>query len=420
MFSRRTFVTSTAGSAFSIPLVSSLHTTAQSADDIEIQSTSVNAGRTRVVPGEGLVNQPGEAAVAAEDVSFVWSTESSPSIMLTAGVALAHGGDDESKYILAFDAATGEELWRDIDVNGRVGAVNGRVMYDVRPTDEAMPMHMKVVDARSGETWWVQPSQTSPAGVFPNASTVVYTHLPDMSPELVCRNLESGDVNWEIDISDVAEWTGTLPTADDEVIVVPSDSMRSWVGLTAFGVESGERLWHVDRDSGIAVPSIAQGVVWAVYPDGVESLDVQTGEAVERFNLEMVAPGTGQNQLSLAVLEDQLVITGKNHIAAVDTSTGDLMWERSRAIEGQQAQLHVVNDMVVTIEPSEDNPFDALALLRGYSLADGEVTFEWMLPDDSSTLQAFMIANDHLYASTSSGFFTFMPGNELFAPTTIG
>ena len=421
MFSRRFFVASGTSAVLTLPVIRASVTSAQgeSTGGSEIQSTAVDAGRTRVVPGDGLLHHPGEFVLAAEDVSFAWSTESAPSMMLTSGVVLAHGADDSTKSLIAFDAASGEELWRDVDVNGRLGAVNGMVMYDVRPADEAMPMHMKVVDARSGEALWQHTSSTSPSGVFPNASSVLYTHLPDMSPELVCRNLESGEVSWQLDISDVAEWTGTLPTADENVVIAPNDSKRPYTGLTAWSVESGEMLWHVERESGIAIPTIANGLAWTVYPDGVESLDVQTGDVVERFDMPMVEPGVGQNLLSICLLEDQLVAVGKGHISAVAISTGQLPRETERAVEGHQSQVQVVNDMVVTIEPSENDPFDAIPVLRGYSLADGSVTFEWKPPDEDAALQAFMIADDHLYVSTSSGFYTFMPGNEPFIPATF-
>lgn len=420
MFSRRSLVVSGSTAALAFPMISTLFAGAQgnTSPGSEVQGNGVNAGRTRVVPGDGLDNRPGEAVVAAEDIAFVWSTEPSPSIMLTAGVVLAHGGDDTSKYLVAFNASSGEELWRDVDVNGRAGAANGQVMYDVRPSDEAMPMHIKVVDALSGETRWVNPSLTSPTGVFPDDSSVVYTHLPDMSPELVSRNLETGDVNWEVDISDVAEWTGTLPTADENVVIVPSDAMRPWLGLTGYSVESGERLWHVDRENGIAIPSIAKGLVWAVYPDGVESFDVQSGEAIDRFDLPIFEPGVGQKLHSLCLKDGQLVIVGKERISAVETGSGELMWEIERAFEGQQSQLQVVNDMVVTIEPSDESAFDAVSMLRGYSLGSGEVGFEWIPPTDDSVLQAFLIADNHAYVSTTSGFYTFAPGNDPMTTAT--
>lgn len=227
--------------------------------DVELRrfAPSLLGGGTDLVLRDGG-SQPEVTAVEPRDGAERWSrrvngpaeAEDADQPAPDAGALVAAGGRlivaDGSGAIVAWDLASGEELWRsDLPLDpGSFRAVARDDIVLVTSHDVAV-----VLDGDDGEVRWTQEFDGAaftprPRGAYAGSQLIVEPHRPS-------------------------------PALAGHVALVPGDG-----GLIAFDIATGERRWTADlRTEVLAGISIAGDRIYAATARGLELLDLETGEA---------------------------------------------------------------------------------------------------------------------------------------------
>jgi serine/threonine-protein kinase len=246
--------------------------------------------------------------------------------------------------VVALDTATGTELWRFpilLDVDSEVGpfsdlqiyrrtvasspAVTNGVVYAAIPGN-----FIVALDAASGEERWrksIPPSNSSPAVV----DGVVYVGAHDRS--ILALDAATGEERWRRSLPQIPN----TPVVADGTVYINcgnrSDGSGGWV--FALDAVTGEERWHFARPddtlSAFIAPTVAGGMVYVgtVNAPGVvgadqwvfEALDAETG--VTRWQVDVVG------QLNQPVIADGVVYFGTGldrSLLAVDAATGAERW----------------------------------------------------------------------------------------------
>jgi outer membrane protein assembly factor BamB len=239
---------------------------------------------------------------------------------------------DVRAHLSAFDAATGDRLWRfnltpdgedDAAVRGGGMAYENGILFASTGLGEVW-----AIQASSGNFYW-KTHLDAPV----RAAPTVYggrVFAVTASNKVVALNVRNGKKLWEyIGPEEPSGLLGAAsPAADHGVLVV---AMRSGA-LAALRVESGTLLWEDTlasgrRASGLSVlsdikapPVIADGRVYAIGNGGlVAAIDLRTGGRVWEKDFGGVdLPWLAGNYL--------FVLTNANELVALEADRGRVLW----------------------------------------------------------------------------------------------
>ena len=251
-----------------------------------------------------------------------------------AGRLYAHSG---GKFIVALDAASGEELWRQTALTPFHSAptVSDARVYVTTDDNELLAL-----DAGSGEVLWTHRSITETARLITAPSPAVLGDTviaPFTSGEVVALRAPNGTVLWSDSLTRTGGLT-PLSTINDiaasPVILGDSVYAMSHSGImAAFDLRSGERSWTLPA-GGLHAPYVAGDFLFIVTTDGeVAAIDRSEGrvrwitdlpafvnERRRRNRISWAGPVLAGDRLVLASSEGQLVI--------LDPATGERIGER--------------------------------------------------------------------------------------------
>lgn len=251
-----------------------------------------------------------------------------------AGRLYVHSG---GHFIVALDAASGEELWRQTALTPFHSAPTvseGRV-YVTTDDNELLAL-----DAAEGEVLWTHRSISETARLLTAPSVAVLGETviaPFTSGEIVALRAQNGTVLW----SDSLTRTGGLTPlssindiAASPVILGESVYAMSHSGImAAFDLRTGERRWSLPA-SGLHAPYIAGDYLFLVTTNAeVVAIDRNAGEVRwiqqlasfrnerrRRDRISWAGPVLAGDRLVLASSEGDLIM--------LDPSTGDRIGER--------------------------------------------------------------------------------------------
>ena len=251
-----------------------------------------------------------------------------------AGRLYAHSG---GMFIVALDAASGEEIWRQTaltPMHSSPTISEGRVFVT---TDDN---ELIALDAQTGDVLWTHRSISETARLITSPSPAVLGEViiaPFTSGEIVALRVQNGTVLW----SDSLTRTGGLTPlssindiAASPIILGDSVYAMSHSGImAAFDLRTGERRWTLPA-SGLHAPYVAGDYLFIVTTDGqVAAIDRNAGEVRwitqlaafknerrRRDRISWAGPVLAGDRLVLASSEGELVI--------LDPATGDQIGER--------------------------------------------------------------------------------------------
>ncbi|WP_049972462.1 outer membrane protein assembly factor BamB family protein [Haladaptatus cibarius] len=248
------------------------------------------------------------------------------------GPLVVSGPEDEEKFeacaLFAFDAETGNELWRYDDFGERdhiessPAVADGRVHFTGENAVYAL-------DVETGEVVWsrniVGSSYASPAV----GDELVYYAAPyrgDSPSRLWALNAETGETRWTYGLGNTSQKIS--PAVADGTVYVPASSSR--VCLLSGGSDDDNcsgvtrgRLYAVDAKAGTerwkaeiktdtrSSPAVADGVVYVGCRNGVSAVTVD-GENAWRLDFE------GEREDSPYVESSPAVAAGRVFIGASD------------------------------------------------------------------------------------------------------
>ncbi len=255
-------------------------------------------------------------------------------VSFDAGRIYAHSG---GKFVVALDAATGEEVWRQTALTPFHSAptiADGRVYLT---TDDN---ELFALDATDGSVLWTHRSIAETARLITAPSPAVLGETvvaPFTSGEIVAFSASNGTVLW----SDSLTRTGGLTPlssindiAASPVILGDHVYALSHSGImAAFDMRSGERQWELPA-GGLHAPSVVGNYLFIVTVDGeVVAIQRDTGqvrwitelpsfknERRRRDRISWAGPVMAGGRLVLASSEGTLVL--------LDPTTGDRMEDR--------------------------------------------------------------------------------------------
>ncbi len=252
-----------------------------------------------------------------------------------AGRLYVHSG---GKFIVALEASTGEEVWRQ-DVltpfHSAPTIADGRVFVT---TDDN---ELFALDAQTGSVLWTHRSISETARLITAPSPAVLGEIvvaPFTSGEIVALRAQNGTTLW----SDSLTRTGGLTPlssindiAASPVIIGDSVYALSHSGImAAFDLRSGERQWELPA-GGLHAPSVVGNYLFLVTVDAqVAAIQRDTGqvrwitelpafknERRRRARVSWAGPVVAGGRLVLASSEGELMI--------IDPVTGEIMGDRS-------------------------------------------------------------------------------------------
>jgi len=252
-----------------------------------------------------------------------------------AGRLYAHSG---GKFIVALDAATGEEIWRQTALTPFHSAptiADGRVYLT---TDDN---ELFALDAQDGEVLWTHRSISETARLITAPSPAVLGETviaPFTSGEIVALRAQNGTVLW----SDSLTRTGGLTPlssindiAASPVILGDRVYALSHSGImAAFDLRSGERVWTLPA-GGLHAPALVGDYLFVVTVDAeVAAIDRNSGavrwitelpsfrnERRRRDRISWAGPVLASDRLVLASSEGELIL--------LDPVTGDRLGDRN-------------------------------------------------------------------------------------------
>jgi outer membrane protein assembly factor BamB len=251
-----------------------------------------------------------------------------------AGRLYAHSG---GHFIVALDASSGEELWRQTALTPFHAAPtvsDGRV-YVTTDDNELLAL-----DAGTGEVLWTHRSISETARLITAPSVAVLGETviaPFTSGEIVALRAGNGTVLWSDSLTRAGGLTPLSSINDiaaSPVIIGESVYAMSHSGImAAFDMRSGERQWTLPA-SGLHAPYIAGDFLFIVTTNAeVVAIDRTSGavrwitdlpafrnERRRRDRISWAGPVLAGDRLVLASSEGQLVI--------LDPATGNQTGER--------------------------------------------------------------------------------------------
>lgn len=222
------------------------------------------------------------------------------------------------KRILAFEAETGQRLWKKGDADTQelmpctLAAANGKVYF--QNADEILSL-----DAKSGKQIWRTARRVSrhrPAWTAPTLvvyEDVVFSADRQVQPKPEDAEAKGRKVAWY-----VSSAGGRAPVGE----------------LIAFSAETGERLWSAKCEECYNAPTdvlVADGLVWtgelvrAKEPGITSGLDPKTGQ-VKRTrprDQQFFQPGMGHHRCYRNKATEKYLVLGRSGVEFIDVASGE-------------------------------------------------------------------------------------------------
>ena len=196
------------------------------------------------------------------------------------GRVFVHAGYD---YIVALDAASGREIWRQTaftPFHSAPTAVDGRVFV---ATDDN---ELMALDASDGQVLWTHRGIAETARLITSPSPAVLGEVviaPYTSGEVVALRVQNGAVLWSDSLTRAGGFTpmstindiaASPVIANDQVIAMSHSGV-----MAAFDLRSGERQW-TQPAGGLHAPWVAGDYLFIVTTEGdVVAMERETGAA---------------------------------------------------------------------------------------------------------------------------------------------
>jgi outer membrane protein assembly factor BamB len=225
------------------------------------------------------------------------------------GIVLA--GTEKSLY--AIDGQTGERIWR-----RETGRINETAVTPIPGTDLILftrdlgdKSRLEAVDLLSGESIWrsdkvkgdvmqlaVDPANDLVAVVLVKDARGSVGRELKKKPVIHVLKLSTGDELWKRDL-------------EDEIEMMPA---RYADGEVAFTLDN------------YRAPLILDGRLYLFY-DGSTSYDAQTGKEKQREKFKINENGLALTEADPVVDEQNIYVSGRGRIRAIDRRTGDEVWK---------------------------------------------------------------------------------------------
>ncbi len=338
---------------------------------------------SRTVLGADVPNERGDAARTGEQVGpgptgspvVLWETQTTeheggrvPQPVSASGVVLQAGGNQ----VVAFNLATGTELWRRDEVEDVSPAITGDIA--VIPSRYGYEQgYFYGLDLQTGEERWRFEAKDTPAAVSPVAADgIVYVlswettgRATEQDTFLFAVDAATGRQRWRYEVKGLVTST---PAVGSSVVVLGKGS-----GIAAVRLTDGKEAWRYESDQlvAIAYSAIAAGMVLGTTPTGMNALDEESGDRLwetdlydpSRRNPQGEAPAASE-ELAYSVGSDRTlralrltdgaelwtyedawsapviaagilyVSESLSGLTALDATTGDLLWSVPLSVNG--------------------------------------------------------------------------------------
>jgi len=255
-------------------------------------------------------------------------------LAIDGGLVFAHAGHG---YVVALDASTGDEVWRQTaftPFHTAPTVADGRVFLS---TDDN---ELFALDARDGEVLWTHRGIAETARLLTAPSVAVLGEVviaPYTSGEIVALRAQNGSELWSDSLTRAGGLTPLASINDIAASPVVIDNAVYAVShsgiMGAFDLRTGERLW-TQNVSGLHTPWVAGDFLFLITSDAeVVAMERTTGDVRwitqlsafqnERRRTDRIAwagPILAGGRLILASSEGRMVI--------LDPSDGSIMEER--------------------------------------------------------------------------------------------
>jgi outer membrane protein assembly factor BamB len=277
------------------------------------------------------------------------TTSPSPS----ASASAASGGSDGApvdSHLAAIDIATQEPLWKPVALDAvsytGVTAVD-RVAY---VATEAGTVY--AVDLRTGETVWTADaggSVDTPLVVTDDLVIAVTRATKDQPASVAALAVSDGSGIWR--------WKADTPVY--RLSAASADAAHVYVGLSdqsgtlrAIDLGTGSLAWTARMNAAVnlvSAPAVTSDAVYALdFRGQLYRFAAATGERDWDFALNELALRSGP-----VVVGDHAVFgTTNGHLAAVETDSGDLVWQTDIG-DGQLRSIAVTPDRLVAVRGGE-------------------------------------------------------------------
>ena len=248
-------------------------------------------GGTSPVVVDGVVYAGGDQELFAFDAAtgeelWRYGLDAEPCVCNPRPVAVADGliyvvpGGMQQASLFAVDAATGTEVWRyDGQVEGHrftdPVVANGRVYVSEGDMLLARGGRFVALDAASGEEiWTVDLDLSAPPAVHGDTLYVQARTRGSIPGTVRALDAATGEERWRVSAWDVSL---EAPAVTDGLVLVPSGTREGYapgyddVLLTAYAAETGDVLWQIGLDGSISgSPAILDGQIYVTtYSEGV-------------------------------------------------------------------------------------------------------------------------------------------------------
>jgi len=278
----------------------------------ELLTVSANVANGVVYAGSygGLVY-----ALDAGTGELLWTFETesglNPPPTVAGRVVYAKAPDN----LYALDASTGELLSSDDSVYEELLLSDGTLYFPTWRIDGDLSVHIRAVDAASGEELWTAdvPRSSELPLLFPVTASGEKVFVSDDS-QVRALDSATGEPSWSFDAGDVVQ---DPPAASNGAVY-----LRSYSAAHAVDESTGEQLWSYEIEHGGLGdrPAYIVDGVWPLVEFGVlHALDAATGQPLWSFDEDPVTFVSG-------VADGMVFVTGSEAFHALDAATGKELW----------------------------------------------------------------------------------------------
>jgi outer membrane protein assembly factor BamB len=254
-------------------------------------------------------------------------------------VTASDGRNESRLHLLAFDAATGRQLWhRQLWATGHTLSNSFAAVADPTPASDGHRVlafyssnDLACFDLDGNLQWfrglaYETPSTRNDVGMASSPVVVGDTAVVQMENQgesyAVGIDIATGKTRWRVDREHVATWT-TPVVAEDEA-GSPIVLLQSKAGLTAVDPAAGRKLWNFEAPcSTMSSPAATRGKIF-VPAAGLQLLRAQPGA----YQAEWLQGKLRSSNASPLVSGDRLyVVKGPAILVCADAATGEQLWQ---------------------------------------------------------------------------------------------
>ncbi len=342
---------------------------------------------TGTAQGADVPNERGNAARTGEQIgpgpggfpAVLWEAQTTereggrvPQPVSASGVVLQAGGNQ----LVAFDLATGTELWRRDEVEDVSPAIADDIA--VIPSRYGYGQgYFYGLDVQTGEERWRFEAKDTPAAVSPVvADDVVYVLSWENTGSntkqdtfLFAVDAATGRQRWRYEVKGLVTST---PAVGSSVVAVGIGEATKESGIAAVQLSDGKEAWRYESDHLLPIEysAVAAGTVLGTTPTGMIALDEESGDRLwevelydaVRRNRQGEAPAAAEGlayrvgpdstlralRLSdgaeLWTYEDAssapviaagiLYVSASGGLTALDAASGELLWSVPLSVNG--------------------------------------------------------------------------------------